>query len=42
MKNDVLDMLILGGYSFKDCAAFFGISISEVRAIYLDDLEENA
>lgn len=39
-KDQILLMLIIGGYSFADCAAQFDITIGEVKAIYLKDLEE--
>jgi len=38
MKEEILDYLILGGYSFSETSEEFEISIAEVRAIYRDYL----
>jgi DNA-directed RNA polymerase specialized sigma24 family protein len=38
MNDEILDLLILGGYSFKEVSELLGVSVSEVRAIYSADI----
>ena len=36
MKQEILDYLILGGYSFKETATEFDVPLSYVREVYED------
>tara|TARA_R100000963_G_scaffold29931_1_gene21180 strand:+ start:846 stop:962 length:117 start_codon:yes stop_codon:yes gene_type:complete len=38
MKNEILNLLILGGYTFEEVATIFEISVKEVKRIYSDAL----
>jgi transposase len=38
MNDEILDLLILGGYSFKEVSEMVDVSISEFRAIYSADI----
>ena len=34
MEDEILDLLILGGYSFKEVAEMYNISVAKVKSIY--------
>lgn len=40
MKEEILDLLILGGYSFEEVASEFEMSVEEIRAIYRKEMSE--
>jgi hypothetical protein len=40
MKEEILDLLILGNYSFEEVASDWGMSVEEVRAIYRKEMSE--
>ena len=39
MEQEILDELILGGYSFKEVADMFELPIKEIKSIYKKYLE---
>jgi len=40
MKEEILDLLILGGYSFEEVAIEFEMSVEEIHAIYRKEMSE--
>ena len=39
MKDEILDLLILGGYGFREVAEMLEISVAEVRNVYRENMD---